>query len=404
MSEINSWDVSADENTVNSPHGFPEGMSAQSYNDACRELMAAMKRQYNMLYSIPVTTYESGENSRHYKIVLPETITEYRDGLTFRMRIHEAHDGANAPTIKVGNLSRISIRFTHGLANPPFDRNEIIEVTYDSLSVPPSFRMIGRLPVLHGLAGRQGPAGVPDVSNNASKITGGTLSTARLNIASNSGVDTTTISASTTFGSGNIRHGRFNIHGYSFWPYITLSVPGGESQGRAWLLAAEFKGQGPSPPVGKIEYMLEGVADGGGINYYYEYLQSSDNPAIWFKKNPGFKTSLSIMEDALDPLNGVAPFEGAISIGLPSDGLIRPLIEERPHAFTAWQLHLISRQWIEAPTPTTFSRTLARINPQLQPAARFWALRMVVRDMGVFEPEAYLTLFDISSDNAWVRR
>ena len=404
MSEINNWDTSADDNNDSPPDGFPEGMVAQAFNNSMREVMAAMKRYYDMLYSIPETTYEAGENSRHYKVVLPETITEYRDGLTFRMRIHEAHDGVSAPTIKVGNLPRINIRFTHGSGTPPFDRNEIIEVTYDSLSVPPAFRMIGRLPVLHGLAGRQGPAGVPDVSTNASKITGGTLSTARLNIASSSGVDTSTVSARTQFTSRDVRYGAFNVHAYSFWPYFTLSTPGGQSQGRAWLLAAEFVGQGPSPPVGQIAYILDGVQSGGGINYFYEYLQSSDNPAIWFRKNPGFRTSLSIMEDALDPLNAVAPFEGAISIGLPSDVLIRPLIEERPNAFTAWLTYLISRQWIETPTPTTFRDTLAKINPQLRPSARFWALRMVTRDMGVFEPEAYLTLFDIADDNTWLRR
>ena len=169
MSEINSWDVEADDNIENSPHGFPEGMRAQSYNNACRELMAAMKRYYDMLYSIPVTAYESGETSRHYKVVLPETITEYRDGLTFRMRIHKAYAGANTPTIKVGNLDRINIHFTHGSDVTSFIKNEIIEVTYDKLSVPPVFRMVGRLPIIQGapgtgeqgLRGLQGLQGAP---------------------------------------------------------------------------------------------------------------------------------------------------------------------------------------------------------------------------------------------------
>ena len=153
MSEINSWDVNADDNVVNPPHGFPEGMSAQSYNDACRELMAAMKRYYDMLYSIPVTTFESGETSRHYKVVLPETITEYRNGLTFRMRIHEEYGGSNSPTIKVENLDRVNIYFTYGSDVTALIRNEIIRVTYDKLSVPPAFRMVGRLPVLQGTPG-----------------------------------------------------------------------------------------------------------------------------------------------------------------------------------------------------------------------------------------------------------
>lgn len=46
MSEISEWNVSAAGNSDAPPDGFPEGMDRSDYNDAARELMAAVRRWY----------------------------------------------------------------------------------------------------------------------------------------------------------------------------------------------------------------------------------------------------------------------------------------------------------------------------------------------------------------------
>lgn len=46
MSDISEWASSASDNNVSAPDGFPEGMSPASVNNACREVMAAVRRQH----------------------------------------------------------------------------------------------------------------------------------------------------------------------------------------------------------------------------------------------------------------------------------------------------------------------------------------------------------------------
>ena len=107
--------------------------------------------------------------------------------------------------------------------------------------------MIGRLAVTSGTRGPAGPAGTPDVSNDASRITGGTLSTARLNIAANSGSHKTSLGGLASGLGRGLNWGRFNTHARAFQPRLWMNST--DSTGRVWLLAAETVGSGvPTPP------------------------------------------------------------------------------------------------------------------------------------------------------------
>ena len=50
MSDIKEWDVVADDNSSSPPHGAPEGMAAQTFNNVIREAMAAVKRNWAMTH------------------------------------------------------------------------------------------------------------------------------------------------------------------------------------------------------------------------------------------------------------------------------------------------------------------------------------------------------------------
>lgn len=58
MSEVADWSAIAAENDSPSPNGFPEGMPPSGVNNACREVMAAVKRAFNGL-ATSGTVYDS---------------------------------------------------------------------------------------------------------------------------------------------------------------------------------------------------------------------------------------------------------------------------------------------------------------------------------------------------------
>ena len=80
MSDIKEWDVAADSNTSSPPDGAPENMAAQTFNNTIREIMAAVKRRFDMLYALPLTEWDTGETSQHYQVDIAETVTAYYDG------------------------------------------------------------------------------------------------------------------------------------------------------------------------------------------------------------------------------------------------------------------------------------------------------------------------------------
>ena len=105
MSDIKEWHVDANDNTASTPNGAPEGMAAQTFNNVIREAMAAIKRNWGMTHSIP-------DDDMGYGRVTAQRITQvtlagkradrYYNGLSFRCRIHAAHDGSTTPTLKIG--------------------------------------------------------------------------------------------------------------------------------------------------------------------------------------------------------------------------------------------------------------------------------------------------------------
>ena len=151
MSDVQAWDVNANSNTAAPPGGAPEGMVAQAFNNVIREIMAAVKRLWSMMRGVPTTVWDTGEISRHYQVTVAETITAYYTGLTFRCRMHAAHDGTTAPTLRIGSLGRITVRYAQGgPANPVFAENEIVEVIYDGGVTPAIFRWTRAATFWHG--------------------------------------------------------------------------------------------------------------------------------------------------------------------------------------------------------------------------------------------------------------
>jgi hypothetical protein len=56
MSNISQWDVAASNNNDAPPDGWPEGQAPSTVNDSARELMAAVKRQYDDVAGSLLTT------------------------------------------------------------------------------------------------------------------------------------------------------------------------------------------------------------------------------------------------------------------------------------------------------------------------------------------------------------
>lgn len=115
MSEIqtSTWSELAASNNSSSPNGAPEGMPANGVNDTIREIMAALKRDWNRQHSTVLAT--GGTNS--YSVSLSTNPTAWIQGLPVSFNAHLANTGA--AQVYYGNLAVKTMKkaSTSGLAD-----------------------------------------------------------------------------------------------------------------------------------------------------------------------------------------------------------------------------------------------------------------------------------------------
>lgn len=99
-----TWTETASGNSATPPNGMPEGQSAASVNDGVREIMGAIKREYNRSHPIQASTGSGSAYAVSYT-VNPDAWT---DGLTFAFWAH-ANSAAGA-TLTPGLLAAKPIR------------------------------------------------------------------------------------------------------------------------------------------------------------------------------------------------------------------------------------------------------------------------------------------------------
>lgn len=113
MADINTatWSETAASNNTSAPDGFPEGMSYASVNDAAREMMSAVKREWNRSHP----TLATGGTSTAITLTYTTAPTAYSDGLMFSFVVTTSC-GAG-PTLNVNTLGAKKI-FVNSLAGP----------------------------------------------------------------------------------------------------------------------------------------------------------------------------------------------------------------------------------------------------------------------------------------------
>lgn len=215
MSELNStnWSETAASNNALPPDGGPEGMNPSDVNNWVRELMSALKKDWNQK-SFGATF---GGSANAYTITNAVARTAYFNGMRVTYKVPAAAANTAASTLAVDALAATPIRKGDGsvaLAANDMQVADYLELVYDStLSV---FRIIGHSRVAtsfssYGTLAGQNAAGVAlDVTMTSKKFVAAAqtiasastvdLSTATGNVITISG--TTTVNSFGTLQAG----------------------------------------------------------------------------------------------------------------------------------------------------------------------------------------------------------
>lgn len=116
MSNIwgSAWDEDGDNNTAPPPDGFPVGMPPSTYKDSSREVMAALKRDWNLSHP----TLTTGGTGTAFTLTPTTALDAYVTGQIFAVKLN-ADLGANA-TLNVSTLGarKIYLPTAAGLVQP----------------------------------------------------------------------------------------------------------------------------------------------------------------------------------------------------------------------------------------------------------------------------------------------
>ena len=106
MAEVqtSTWSETAASNNAATPNGWPEGMSYAAVNDCAREMMAALKREWNRAHP----TVTSGGTSTALTLTYTTAPSAYVAGMQFAFIVGTAN-GASA-TLNVNSLGAVTIK------------------------------------------------------------------------------------------------------------------------------------------------------------------------------------------------------------------------------------------------------------------------------------------------------
>lgn len=127
--QTSSWSEVAASNNSASPNGAPEGMAAAGVNDTIREIMSAVKIEYNRSHA----TVTAGGTADAMTLTYGTAPTAYTAGMSFRF-IKDAADNTGAATLNVNGLGAKSIVKRDGstaLSASDMKAGALYEVTYD---------------------------------------------------------------------------------------------------------------------------------------------------------------------------------------------------------------------------------------------------------------------------------
>lgn len=168
MAEIGSWDTSAAGNGFAVPDGFPEGMQFSGVNNAAREVMAVLAREFKDRSGELVST----GSSNTYAITSNRTLGAYANGQTFKFRAN--HSNTGAATISVSGLGAKAIARPDGSAviSGAIQSGGIYEISYSS--VLDKFVLFGGfgVDIAQVAAATTTAAGKVELATDAETITG----------------------------------------------------------------------------------------------------------------------------------------------------------------------------------------------------------------------------------------
>ena len=263
-----------------------------------------------------------------------------------------------------------------------------------------------------------GSASTHDVGTGSGTVpvldSGGHLENARL-----SGIPNTALSSSTGMMTGVSFNTNVTLGEYVLSRNVVITDAGqsSEIESYKWSVSVD----GTMPTDAKDRFHIGGI--GGStrtINVYWRRLAASDRPAVWVRLVNGQVATISVSEDPpADEDNTTAPFglqeageddqgivipaltgQRIVNIGLPSDAILSTLMASRSSALSSWQAYLVTRGWVNNP-PATYAATIALVSARYQPSARLWAMRTIATEDGISETDAYLTLLQVGSNDAW---
>lgn len=127
MSNVSQWNVAAASNNAAAPDGFPEGMSPSGLNDACREVMSAVARQYQDTKGALVT----GGTGNNYTLTTNTTHAALGDQGLMVVRFNRANTGP--ATLNVDSLGLKNIQANSAaLASGDITADAIYILAYNS--------------------------------------------------------------------------------------------------------------------------------------------------------------------------------------------------------------------------------------------------------------------------------
>lgn len=104
------WSETAGSNSATPPDGFPEGQSASSLNNSAREIMSAIKRDWNLRGGV----YTTGGTANAQTITPTVDPAAYAAGMVYRLIIGGGLTNTGATTLKVGGLATRAIVDANG--------------------------------------------------------------------------------------------------------------------------------------------------------------------------------------------------------------------------------------------------------------------------------------------------